>query len=93
MRPIDADALMEYAEEVGVPGHTERFLLADRIDQMPTLDVRPELWAVQEQQTPWNMETRMAIYYADRVCTACGEYVAKGWLYCCKCGAKFKPNV
>ena len=92
MRPIDADALKEYAADWGAAGG-DPVVYADRIDQMPTLDVRPELWAVQEQQVPWNMETRMAIYCADRVCTACGEYVAKGWLYCCKCGAKFKPNV
>ena len=85
MRPIDADALLEYWRDNGVKKYLydTRFVL-DSIDNAPTLDLEPVRHGRWEKRTYIIFDTERDGYH----CTACRTTWDTPTPFCPNCGAK-----
>ena len=88
MRPIDADALIEFCAERWIP------LNIDAVNMQPT--IQPEQyeghWILYDKRFPWSK---------DYKCSECGNYINLSGInggrgdakYCPNCGAKMKGEL
>lgn len=89
MRPIDADALMEWAINIGCDGRWGISLddLTDAIEDAPTVTTEPPKGEWEERFVECDNPFFRRRFY----CSACGDWNTHGKSrYCPHCGAKMR---
>ena len=59
-----------------------------KIMKQPAVDAAPVIHARPVWINPLNPGAKMCTWKCSSLCSACGDYVATGWKYCPRCGAK-----